>query len=140
MIRDILSELSKLDTSDRAVRAFGLLFAGLFGILTGILFWRGNAQGNYYALIGPVFLLAGLFFPGALRQVYRLWMLLAFTLGWITTRTILVLAYWIIMTPMGLLMRISGKDVLDERIDRSATSYWKKHEPVPDRRQYNKQF
>jgi len=140
MIREIKKELSGLDTSDGTLRKFGMLFAGLFGMWTGFLLWRGSAQWPLYMSAGAVFLLSGLFLPRALRQPYRIWMLLAFTLGWITTRTILALAYWIIMTPVGLLLRMSGKDVLEARIDKTATGYWKKHEPVFDRKQYNKQF
>ncbi len=61
-------------------------------------------------------------------------------LGWFMTRFVLALASWRVMTPIGLMLRLSGKDVLDEHIDKRTPSYWKKHDPPGDRRQYRKQF
>ncbi len=85
-------------------------------------------------------LLSGLIAPRSLCRPYRFWMLLALALGWTSTRILLTLAYWILVTPIGLLMNIMRKDVLDQRINKDSTSYWKKRDAVGDKKQYKKQF
>jgi hypothetical protein len=140
MISDIRRELSRLDTSQKTLRNFGLLFCVVFGVWAAALFWKGSLNGLWPAAVSVGFLLAGLFIPLALRSFYLLWMALATVMGWFMTRLILLTAFTILMTPIGLLLRLMGKDLLNEKIDRDAATYWKKHEPVGDRGQYRKQF
>jgi len=140
MIDDIKKDITRLDVTNRSLRHFGYLLAGICLLGTAILLWKGKSTWLPVAGAGMLFSVVAARVPATLRQPYRLWMLLAFMLGWITTRIVLTLAYLLIMTPMGLFLRILGKDVLDARIDKAATSYWKKHEPVPDRKQYQKQY
>jgi hypothetical protein len=65
----------------------------------------------------------------------------AFVLGWINTRILLGIFFYLILTPIGLIMRISGKDLIDQKIDKGAKSYWKKRERVPfDPAQYERLF
>ena len=110
------------------VRKFGLLF-GLLGALAGAyLVWKGNALWPWAFAAGAVFALSGLFAPGVLRPVYTGWMKLAFVLAWVNTRLLLGLFFYLVMTPIGLLLRLFGKDLLNERIDRSAHSYWVRRE------------
>jgi len=140
MIRDIKLELTRLEIARTTLRNFGLLFFAVFGVWTGLLVWKGSSQWPWPAAAAFGFLITGLFFPAVLRRPYELWMLLAIILGWFTTRIILVIAYVVIMSPMGWLLRRLGKDVLDEQIDKDAATYWKKHEPLSGKEQYKKQF
>ena len=60
---------------------------------------------------------------------------------WLTTRLILALTYYLVITPIGLLLRLFGKDALQRKIDPGADSYWIEREPEPlDRERYKKQF
>jgi len=87
------------------------------------------------------FLVTGFFAYPVLRPIYVGWMTFAFALGWINTRIILGLFYYVIMTPTGVLMRVFGKDLLEENLDRSATSYWIKREQQPfDASRYERPF
>ena len=76
-----------------------------------------------YLGAGLFFALAGLAIPRALEPVYRWWMKLAEALGWINTRIILVLVYYLIVTPIGLVMRLAGRSPI--ATGRDAKSYWK---------------
>jgi hypothetical protein len=76
-----------------------------------------------------------------MKPVYTAWMLFAFVLGWINTRVLLGAFFYLVMTPLGLILRWTGKDLLDERIDRSAASYWIKRERKPfDRKRLERMF
>lgn len=139
-MRDIHKELDHLEITNKRLRDFVLLFCAVCTLWAGVSFYKGNPHWPWFVGAALVFLTTGLLFPATLRQAYRLWMAFAFTLGWFMTRFILLVAYAVIMTPMGWLMRLSGKDLLDERIEKDALSYWKKHDPVSDHERYKKQF
>ena len=83
------------------------------------------------ALVSAIFFVTSLVGYPVLKPVYIGWMTFAFALGWVNTRLFLGLFFYLILTPMGLLVRLLGKDLLDERIDRKASSYWKKRDPAP---------
>lgn len=62
------------------------------------------------------------------KLLYGLWMKFALILSWINTRIILFLMFCLIFTPIGLIIKLLGKDLLEEKIDKTAKSYWKKKE------------
>jgi len=64
--------------------------------------------------------------PLWLRSVYAAWMKFAFLLAWVNTRLILVIIFYLVFTPLGLLMRLCGADPLERKINKKAGSYWKK--------------
>ena len=63
-----------------------------------------------------------------MKPIHIGWMTLAFALGWFNTRLLLGIFFYLILTPIGVLMRLFGKDLLDQRIDKRATTYWKKRD------------
>lgn len=60
-----------------------------------------------------------------LRPVYRVWMGLAVVLGTIMTRVLLTLVFALLVVPIGFALRLAGKDLLDRRLDRARTTYWR---------------
>ena len=130
-----------INASRQEVRKFGLTFAALCAASVGVMLYKHNPHWPYGAAAALVFLAAGLFAYPLLRPVYIGWMKFAFVLGWINTRILLGIFFYLILAPGGLLLRLFGKDLLDERIDRSATTYWKKRDPLPfDRARYERLF
>lgn len=111
------------------VRKFGLLFAAL-GVLAGAyMAWKG-IRGLWIPLgLAGVFLLSGLGMPRVLRPFYLVWMRFASILGWINTRLVLTAFFFLVLTPIGLVLRMMGKDLLDKSIDRRVRSYWVKRPP-----------
>lgn len=63
-----------------------------------------------------------------LKSLYSLWMKFALILSWINTRLILIILFYLIFTPIGLVLRILGKDLLDRKINKISKSYWRKKE------------
>lgn len=140
MISEIKKELSGLEATPRTLRDFALLFCAIFGVWAGVLFWKGSQNGWWPAGASLLFLLAGLLFPMALRLPHRWWMGLAFVMGWIMTRVVLTTAYFLLMAPLGRLLKLMGKDLLDERIRKDVPTYWKKHDAGGDGERYKRQF
>jgi hypothetical protein len=90
--------------------------------------------------LGVLLMLFGLIWPRALALPNRAWMLLAEGLSYVTTRIILGLVFFLVITPIGLVKRLSGWDPLGRRSARSS-SYWKPYsERQRDPRHYEKMF
>jgi hypothetical protein len=84
----------------------------------------------------------GLAAPKALKPVYLAWMSVATVLGFLASQLILTLFFFVVITPIGLLARLSGKDFLSLKLDRQAPSYWLRREPHPPKSpaDYERQF
>lgn len=127
MITTIRHELRTLDVSGKALRSFGYAVGAVLVGIAAIVCWRsGWPPGPVaYGLAGAggLLLFAGLVAPVALRPVYRAWMVLAFVLGYVMTRVVLTLVYYLLVTPIGLVRRALGKDPV-RGPDRSVSTYW----------------
>jgi len=126
----------------RAEREFGLIVGGVFVLLGGWWLYRGK-----FLTVAPVFLaggallvLLGLVWPKLLVWPNKAWMLLAAGLSFVTTRIILALVFYLMVTPIGVIKRLSGWDPLSRRGGRSE-SYWRTYsERQRDRRHYEKMY
>lgn len=128
MLRTVADELRHLDVSRPALRRFGLVVGGVFVGIALVVAWRRGWEPGLLGLglagLGGGLLGFGLLAPSLLRPVYRAWMALAFALGFVMTRVLLTAVFVLIVTPIGLLLRLFGKDLLRQRLDRGAASYW----------------
>lgn len=140
MLKDILGEIGRLKATRRDLRNFGILFFVVLGIIAGLRGLRGHGDWPYFAAFSGLFLLAGLIVPGILKPIYKAWMAFAIVLGWFMTRVLLTVTFFLVFTPMGILTKIMGKDLLDLKWDPDADTYWKKHEPVTDKERYKKPY
>ncbi len=121
---------STVKSTPNEIRKFGYLFASIGVLVAAYMVYKGH-RGWPWALVGSgFFLTTGLFFTPVLKPIYIGWMKFAHALGWINTRVILGIFFYLVLTPLGLILRLLGKDLLDQKIDRSARSYWVKREPV----------
>lgn len=106
------------------LRKFGLTIGIAFAILGGVLFWRDRPIWIYPEFVAAALILAALLVPGLLRPVERIWMKAAHMLGIVMTHIILTLAFFLVITPIGLIMRLFGRDPMRRKFNRSASSYW----------------
>lgn len=126
----------------RVEREFGIVVGSVFILLGSWWLYRGKFfHGTQVALpLGTLLILLGLLWPRALVLPNRVWMLLAEGLSFVTTRIILGLVFFLIVTPIGVVKRLSGWDPLGRRGARSK-SYWKPYsERQRDRRHYEKMY
>ena len=118
----------------REARRFGLVVGG---ILLAIGLWplvvRGAALRHWAVLLGGVLALLAVARPVLLMPLQRGWMWVGHGLGWVNTRLLLAAVYFLLITPMGFLMRLVGRDPLDRRLG-DRTSYWKARAPRENER------
>ncbi len=73
--------------------------------------------------LGALLIVAGLFVPPAARAFHTAWMKFAEGLGYVNSRVLLTLMYYLAVTPYGLISRLAGRDPLRRRAPRGE-SYW----------------
>ena len=78
--------------------------------------------------------------PGFARTVYGGWMDAAEPVGWTLTNVLLAIVFYLVVTPIGLIMRLSGRDPMQRRFEPSAGTYWIEHSPPTDPDRYFQQF
>jgi len=114
------------------LRNFGLIVGG---ILTMIALWpvlfRGDDPRLWALVAAGVMVGLGLFAPGLMRPIYRVWMRIGAILGWVNTRIILGIAFYGMFTPMGTVMRLFGRDPLRRKFDADLSTYRVRRSPRP---------
>ena len=125
--------VENLNPDKQELRKFGLIFAGMFILFFGLLLpWIWDKPSPTWAwIVAAVFIAFALLAPVALGPVYKVWMKIGLVLGWINTRIILGLVFFVIFAPVALLIKLLGKDMLKQRLDASATSYRVASEQTP---------
>ena len=105
-------------------RSFGLVFAGVF-LLVGLLpLFNGHGPRNWALWVAVAFVAVAVLAPKLLAPFNRLWAKFGLLLHRITSPLVLGIMFFVVITPMGWIMRALGKDLLRLKIDPAATSYW----------------
>jgi hypothetical protein len=114
------------------LRSFGLMVGGICALL-GVwpAVWRGQPLRLWSLILGGILIALALVWPRSLTHVYRLWMTVGEVLGWINTRIILSVLFYLLFTPLGLCMRLRGKDPMRRRLAPEAESYRVVRQPRP---------
>ena len=136
----LLDEIKNIKESPKDLRKFGLTIGIVLLIIASILIFKNKPSSFYFLTFGFVFILTGLLVPKALRYLNRSWMTLAIILGWVMTRVILSLLFYFVITPISLIAKISGKQFLNLKIDRTRVSYWEKRNGQSTPADYERQF
>lgn len=137
----IIDAIKNIKKTRAELRRFGITVGIVLGLLGGLLLWRGRDYYFYFLMFSTAFLFLGLIAPILLKPIHKAWMTLTMFLGSLITKAILNILFFLVVTPIGFLARIFGKEFLDTRFDRNAESYW-----IPrvssqfDRGNYENQF
>lgn len=97
-------------------RSFGVSVGGVLIAVAAYFAWRSRMdRATWLAAIGAVLVILGLTAPTLLKYPSKVWWKMAMVLGYVNARVILTIAFLILLTPMGLLWRVIGKDPLARR-------------------------
>ena len=120
----MLEEIKNIKSEKRDLRKFGITIGVILLIIAGFLFWKEKESFQILLTFGVTLCILGIAIPFILKPIYWVWMIFATILGWIMTRVILSLLFYAIITPIGLILRVFGKQFLELRWDKSKESYW----------------
>jgi len=106
------------------LRNFGLLVGAVFSVI-GMwpLLFRGDEVRVWAIGLGGTLMVLGSFVPGVLAPVHRAWMQLGHILGWVNTRILLGVVFYGLITPMGIVFRLIGKDVMRQAMTQDSSTY-----------------
>lgn len=122
-------------------RNFGFVFAALF-TLVGVLPWLHGGSIRPWAIeVAAVFLAAGFFVPWLLRPLNRVWFRIGLALHAVVNPIIMAVIFYCAFVPMGLMLRVLGKDLLRLKREPKVNTYWVMREPAgPQPGSMSKQF
>lgn len=108
----------------KELRQFGLLVGAVFSVvgLWPVLF-RSEPPRLWALVLGSALIVLGLAWPPSLTHVHAVWMKIGHVLGMINSRLILSLIYFVFITPMGIIMRLIGRDAMHRTLKQDATTY-----------------
>jgi len=105
-------------------RSFGLVFSVVFGIIALAPLVSGGVLRLWALFVSGAFVLAAFAFPALLGPLNRIWLKFGMFLRKIVSPIVLGIMFFLVITPMGIVMRAFGKDPMRLRFDAAAASYW----------------
>ena len=105
-------------------RNFGLVFAAVFLIISLYPLWFGKNMHLWACIIAFIFFFFAIFLPKVLILPNKLWFKLGSFLGAIVSPIIMGMIFFLTVTPTGMIMRLLGKDILNQKIKKTVKSYW----------------
>ena len=124
-------KISYIQTEQSSEKSFGIVFSIVFLIVA--LYPLTNSEGlRIWALVvSIIFFLLAFLAPKILVFPNKLWFKFGLLLGSIVAPIVMAFVYFVTVLPTGLIMRLLGKDLLKQRLDKNAKSYWiKRSVPV----------
>lgn len=138
----MIDDLKNIKSGKKELREFGITI-GVILILLGVLvMWRGKSErAPYLFLSGAIFLALAFTFRRILMPAQKIWMGFSVIMGFFVSRIILFMLFYVAVTPIGLIARLFGKDLLEQRIDRTKETYWCDRETGKETREsYENQY
>ena len=111
---------------NKGLRKFGITTGAIIVVLFAVFFpWVFDAATMpiWPWVVAGLLWVPALFVPNSLQPVYTTWMRIGHAIGWVNTRIILGLLFYLLVLPMGLIMRMFGKDPMARKYDKSVSSY-----------------
>ena len=137
----MFEEIKNIKTGKKDLRSFGITFGIIFLIIAGFLYYQEKDSFQLFIYLAGSFSGLGIILPIILKPFYMVWMIFAVILGWFMTKVILSLLFYLIITPIGLFLRIIGKDLLNLKEKKQQKSYWNMRNSEEEQNQnYEKQF
>lgn len=119
-------------TTIKDLRSFGLLVGTVFGVI-GLwpMVFRGEPMRLWAMVLGGTLILLGGVAPRLLAPAHKGWMWMGQILGWINTRILLGIVFYGLVTPIGLIFRLMGKDTVRRTFSEETQSYRVLRTPRP---------
>lgn len=124
----IKEEIKNIKESKSDLKKFGITIGIVLLIISSFLFYNENFLFIYFAASALLLILTALIHPMLLKPFNKVWMIFALLLGWLMTRVILSILFYLVVTPIAFLAKICGKKFLDLETKKEITSYWEKRE------------
>ncbi len=128
--------------SRRELGVFGFVWLAFFGIVGGIVLSNSDSLPATAVIwsVAAIVPVVGWMMPALMRVVYVGLAYAAFPIGFVVSHVILLAIFYLVLTPLGLLMRLSGYDPMSSSFDAEATTYWCPRDKKDSLEEYFRQF
>lgn len=128
--------------SRRQLNVFGAIWLVFFSVVGGIVLYKSGSMQAASIVWGLAGLVpaVGWLVPAFMRIVYLGMAYASYPIGFVISHLILVFVYYVVLTPIGVVMRWFGYDPMERRIDENAESYWCEREQDDSLKRYFRQF
>lgn len=114
----------------KELKKFGFSLGLGLNILGCIMFYRDKGHFIWFTGIGSIIFMSAILCPVILAPLKKILDKIIFLIGWLTSVISLIIVFYLIVTPIALLFKLFGKDLLNEKLDKKSSTYWikrKKH-------------
>ena len=119
-----MSQQHNIQPTLKDLKQFGLIVGGVFSVIGWWpVVFRSESPRLWATVLGSVLIVLGTIVPQSLKQVHQGWMKIGHVLGSINTKIILGIIYFLLITPMGIVMRLMGKDPMHRAVRERVDSY-----------------
>lgn len=139
-MNSIKRKWNSIKSDIKTVKQFGFILSAILFVLGIIAFFRGHHQYKFEWPLALLFFSLSLMIPRFLVFIYRPWMMVAEVISWVVLRVILGILFYLILSPVNWVMSFLKKDILDQKLDPKATTYWKKRTGFSTKERYEKLF
>jgi hypothetical protein len=128
--------------TDGELKYAGLMITAVFFVVGGVVYWRTGLQSAAFIILGIGAFISLFYYliPASHLFIYYGWMKLVSPIGWLVSHAIFAVTYFLILTPIGLLMRLFRYDPMTRRLESDAKSYWTRHSTGKNHERYFNQY
>lgn len=128
--------------SPKELRWFGALLGAFLGVAGHLVSRKAGLAGVAPALWALAVAVPAVYYavPRVRRPIYLGWTYLTFPIGMTVSWVVLSLVYFAVVTPVGLALRLAGRDPLQRALERGRASYWNDHPTGDDPSRYFRQY
>jgi len=121
-------EINNTEITNSDLRKFGFIMGGMFALIFGLIFpWIADKNLHNWPIwpfiVTAVFLAFAVFMPQALRPINVAWTKIGNVLGWVNSRIILGIMFFLLILPIGLILKLFGKDSMNRKFDKKLETY-----------------
>lgn len=137
----IFKEILEIKSGKKELREFGVTMGTVLAILFLFFLWKGKPNTFIFLGLSVFFYLFGMAVPVWLKPIQKVWMAIAVVMGWMMSRVILSVLFYLVLTPIGVCARLFGENFLDLKMNAGKQSYWINREKKEfQKSDYEKQF
>lgn len=117
-------DIKNIKSTTKELKQFGIYVGMVLAAISVVMIYYSNSKYPYFLIIGISLIVLGIILPKTLKPIYKPWMILALVIGWFSSRIILTILFFFVLTPIGLIAKLVGKDFLDKKFVNLGNSYW----------------
>ncbi len=137
----MFEEIKKIKETKKDLKKFGYTVGSVLLIISILLKFIGKISFAYFGGFGFLLIAFALISPGILKPFNKIWMTIALILSWIMTRVILIILFYLALSPVSLLAKLFKKDFLYTGNKNDESSYWiKRDNKKLSASEYERQF